>query len=98
DDLILTTVTIYWVTHTLATSMRAYAADAPPPVGKVAVPTGITAGLEDRPPPPREWIERAYADVRDVRALQRGGHSWAAGTPEQFGERLTSFFAAHAQF
>jgi pimeloyl-ACP methyl ester carboxylesterase len=97
DDLILTTATIYWVTGTLAPSMRAYAADAPPPRGKVAVPTAIVAGKEDRPPPPREWIERWYADVRDVHALERGGHFWAAETPEQFADRLKRFLAEHAQ-
>ena len=98
DDLILTTATIYWVTGTMATSMRAYAADAPAPRGKVAVPTAITAGLEERPPPPREWIERNYADVRDVTALERGGHFWAAETPQQFADRLHAFFAQHARF
>lgn len=96
DDLILTTATIYWVTRTLGPSMRAYAAAAPAPRGKVAVPTAVTAGLEERPPPPREWLERSYADLRDVRALERGGHFWAAETPEQFAERLTTFLAAHA--
>jgi pimeloyl-ACP methyl ester carboxylesterase len=97
DDLILTTATIYWVTRTLAPSMRPYAADAPPPRGKVAVPTAIVAGKEDRPPPPREWIERWYADVRDVHALERGGHFWAAETPEQFADRLKRFLTEHAQ-
>jgi pimeloyl-ACP methyl ester carboxylesterase len=97
DDLILTTATIYWVTRTMASSMRAYAAEAPPPRGKVAVPTAVVAGKEDRPPPPREWIERWYADVRDVRALERGGHFWAAETPEQFADRLKRFLAEHAQ-
>jgi pimeloyl-ACP methyl ester carboxylesterase len=97
DDLILTTATIYWVTGTMAPSMRAYAAEAPPLQGKVPVPTAVTAGKEDRPPPPREWIERAYADVRDVRALERGGHFWAAETPEQFAERIETFLAEHAQ-
>jgi pimeloyl-ACP methyl ester carboxylesterase len=97
DDLILTTVTIYWVTRTIAPSMRAYAAVAPAPRGRVAVPTAVTAGLEDRPPPPREWLQRSYADLRDVRALERGGHFWAAETPEQFAERLTGFLAEHAR-
>ena len=96
DDLILTTATIYWVTRTIAPSMRAYAAVAPAPRGRVAVPTAVTAGNEERPPPPREWVERTYADVRDVLALDRGGHFWAAETPEQFAERLTTFLAAHA--
>ena len=98
DDLILTTATIYWVTGTMATSMRAYAAFAPAPRGKVAVPTGITAGREERPPPPREWIERNYADVHDVTTLERGGHFWAAETPGQFADRLHGFFAQHARF
>jgi pimeloyl-ACP methyl ester carboxylesterase len=97
DDLILTTATIYWVTGTMAPSMRAYAAQAPEPRGKVAVPTAVVAGKEDRPPPPREWIERWYADVRDVRGLERGGHFWAAETPEQFADDLKRFLAEHAQ-
>ena len=97
DDLILTTATIYWVTRTIAPSMRSYAAHALPPRGKVAVPSAVTAGLEERPPPPREWLERTYADLRDVRALERGGHFWAAETPEQFADRLTTFLAEHAQ-
>jgi pimeloyl-ACP methyl ester carboxylesterase len=97
DDLILTTATIYWVTRTLAPSMRAYAAGAPEPRATVAVPTAVVAGKEDRPPPPREWIERWYADVRDVHALERGGHFWAAETPEQFADRLKRFLFEHAQ-
>jgi pimeloyl-ACP methyl ester carboxylesterase len=40
DDLILTTATIYWVTRTIAPSMRAYAVDAPPPRARVPVPGG----------------------------------------------------------
>ena len=97
DDLILTTATIYWVTRTIAPSMRAYAAVAPAPRGRVAVPTAVTAGKEDRPPPPREWLERTYADLRDVHALDRGGHFWAAETPEQFADRLSRFFDGHAR-
>ena len=45
------------------------------------MPSAVTAGREERPPPPREWLERTYADLRDVRALERGGHFWAAETP-----------------
>lgn len=97
DDLILTTATIFWVTRTIAPSMRSYAADAPPPRGKVTVPTGVIAGKEERPPPPREWLERAYADLRDYRVLERGGHFWAAEAPGVFAERLTGFLAEHAQ-
>ena len=97
DDLILTTATIFWVTRTVAPSMRAYAADAPPPRGRVAVPSAVTAGLEERPAPPREWLERTYADLRDFRALERGGHFWAAETPEQFADRLKGFLAEHAR-
>jgi pimeloyl-ACP methyl ester carboxylesterase len=90
DDLILTTATIFWVTRTIASSMRSYAADAPPPSARVAAPTGVTVGKEDRPPPPREWLERSYADLRSLQVLERGGHFWAAETPGAFAERLTS--------
>jgi pimeloyl-ACP methyl ester carboxylesterase len=98
DDLILTTATIYWVTGAIGPSMRPYAATAPEPRGKVPVPTGVTAGREARPAPPREWIERSYADVRDVVALERGGHFWAAETPHAFARRLTRFVGDHAHF
>jgi hypothetical protein len=57
----------------------------------------VTAGREQRPSPPREWLERSYADLRDVRALERGGHFWAAETPGQFADRLLNFLAAHAR-
>jgi pimeloyl-ACP methyl ester carboxylesterase len=97
DDLILTTATIYWVTGTIGPSMRPYAADAPEPRGKVPVPTGVTAGREARPAPPREWLERSYADVRDVVALERGGHFWAAETPHAFARRLIRFLGDHAR-
>jgi hypothetical protein len=40
-------------------------------------------------------VSRRYADVRDVRALERGGHFWAAETPEQFADRLRGFLAEH---
>jgi pimeloyl-ACP methyl ester carboxylesterase len=96
DDLILTTATIYWVTRTIGPSMRAYAAAAPPPRGKVAVPTSVTVGKEARPAPPRSWLERDYADVRDLVPLSRGGHFWAAETPGAFAERLTAVLADHA--
>jgi pimeloyl-ACP methyl ester carboxylesterase len=97
DDLILTTATIYWVTRTIAPSMRAYAVDAPPPQARVSVPAAVTAGHEERPPPPREWLERWYADLRDYRVLERGGHFWAAEVPEVFARRLREFLAEHAQ-
>ncbi len=97
DDLILTTVTIYWVTRTIGPSMRAYAAAAPLPRARVAVPTAVIAGKEDRPPPPREWLERWYADLRSVHALDRGGHFWAAEVPDVFAARLRGFLADNAQ-
>jgi pimeloyl-ACP methyl ester carboxylesterase len=97
DDLILTTATIYWVTRTIAPSMRPYAVDPLPPSARVAVPAGVTAGHEERPPPPREWLERSYADLRDYRVLERGGHFWAAEDPALFAERLRTFFASVPQ-
>ena len=39
------------------------------------------------------WHQRSYADLRS----ERGGHFRAAETPEQFAERLASFFVERAQ-
>ena len=98
DDLILTTVTIYWVTRTIAPSMRAYAADAPPPRGKVR---GAGRGHRGQGGPAAAAARVARAQLRrsaqTSSALERGGHFWAAETPEQFARRLRGFLSEHAQ-
>lgn len=94
DELILTTTAIYWFTHSIGTSMRPYAAGGIRlrPGERVAVPAAVVAPLEARPAPPREWLERTYADLRSYERLPRGGHFWAAEVPEAFASRLREHF------
>jgi pimeloyl-ACP methyl ester carboxylesterase len=85
-DGLLVTTTIFWVTGTATSSMRPYA-EPPRPLRRgerVPVPTVVTAAREERPPPPRSWLERAYADLRAVRVRARGGHFFAAEDPAGF--------------
>jgi pimeloyl-ACP methyl ester carboxylesterase len=93
-DLLLATTTLYWATQTMATSMRPYAEDAAElaPGERIAVPTGVVAAREDRPAPPRSWIERSYADLRSYRVRERGGHFLAAESPDAFVAELHAFF------
>jgi pimeloyl-ACP methyl ester carboxylesterase len=95
DDLLLATTTLYWVTQSMATSMRPYAEDAAdlPPGERIAVRAAVVAPREARPAPPRSWIERSYADLRSYQVRERGGHFLAAEAPDAFVAELRGFFA-----
>jgi pimeloyl-ACP methyl ester carboxylesterase len=95
DDLLLATTTLYWVTRSMATSMRPYAEDAAelPPGERIEARAAVVAPREDRPAPPRSWIERSYADLRSYRVRERGGHFLAAEAPDVFVDELRGFFA-----
>jgi pimeloyl-ACP methyl ester carboxylesterase len=41
---------------------------------------------------PREWVERAYADLRRFAQMPRGGHFAALEEPELLAEDLRAFF------
>jgi pimeloyl-ACP methyl ester carboxylesterase len=98
DDL-LTTVSLYWHTHTIATSLRFYwesmggalwkpLHDASPPV---PVPSGFAVFLEDNVLVPRKMAER-YANVQHWKVYSRGGHFAPAEEPEVLTEDIRSFF------
>jgi len=101
-DFLLTTVTLYWVTQTIASSMRDYFDNDNwrfridlGPRDRVTVPTGIavfTSNFVDEGTPPREWAERLY-DVRRWTPMPRGGHFAAAEEPELLARDLVAFFA-----
>ncbi|HYE86228.1 MAG TPA: epoxide hydrolase, partial [Vicinamibacterales bacterium] len=64
DD-VLTIATIYWVTETIGSSMRYYAASRENPwtLGRgerIRVPTAVAMFPKDLSLPPREWAERTY--------------------------------------
>jgi pimeloyl-ACP methyl ester carboxylesterase len=98
DDL-LTTVSIYWHTRTIGTSMRFYwesmggalwspIHDADPPV---PTPSGFAIMPEDNILVPRKTAER-YANVQHWTVMPRGGHFGPAEEPELMVEDLRRFF------
>jgi pimeloyl-ACP methyl ester carboxylesterase len=98
-DLLLSTLTVYWVTQTIASSMRFYFDDRRlGPVGPddfVDVPTAVALFTNQHVregAPPREWAERLY-DVRRWTPMPRGGHFAALEEPELLARDMAAFFA-----
>jgi pimeloyl-ACP methyl ester carboxylesterase len=99
-DFLLTVVTIYWATATIATSMRDYYDNRWSPettIGPddfVGVPTGFAAFVRNfaaEGVTPREWVERLY-DVRRWTPMPRGGHFPAVEEPELLARDIAAFF------
>lgn len=94
-DEILTNVTIYWLTATIASSMRTYRANAAIPAAqharRVEVPSGFSIFAGDVVRPPRAWIERMANAVR-ITEPTRGGHFAAFEQPELYAQELRDFF------
>lgn len=85
-------LTLYWMTNTTCTSIRAYHGNSftLPPLGKVTVPTAIAAFPHDILPAPREWVERNYPVIMYTE-MPRGGHFTALEQPEKFAENISQF-------
>jgi pimeloyl-ACP methyl ester carboxylesterase len=99
-DLLLGTLTLYWVTGTIATSLLPYWAyrhtpgSALPPGEPAPVPTAITIFGGERvpfPKPPRELAER-YFNVTTWAEHDRGGHFPAIAAPQLLAEILRDAF------
>jgi pimeloyl-ACP methyl ester carboxylesterase len=100
-DFLLTNVTLYWVTETIATSTRDYFDNrrfAETTIGAddfVSVPTAITSfsrHFVHEGVAPREWAERLY-DVRRFTPMPRGGHFPATEEPQLLASDIAAFFA-----
>jgi pimeloyl-ACP methyl ester carboxylesterase len=94
-DEILTNLSIYWFTGTIASSMRMYRANAALPLQqlmrRVEVPSGFALFPGDIVRPPREWLERTANTVR-VTEPARGGHFAPFEQPELYVQELRDFF------
>lgn len=96
DDL-LTTITLYWVTETINSSIRHYyeLMHSPSPNGfaKIEIPTAILRlnGL-DMVLPPKEWEERFY-NVQRWTEFDKGGHFGEWEEPEAVAEDIKTFFS-----
>jgi pimeloyl-ACP methyl ester carboxylesterase len=99
-DFLLTTVTLYWVTQTITSSMRDYFDNrwfgvTLGPQCFVHVPTSIAvfaSQFVDEGTPPREWAERLYNVVRWT-SMPSGGHFAPAEEPELLARDIAAFFA-----
>ncbi|KQO65032.1 epoxide hydrolase family protein [Curtobacterium sp. Leaf261] len=94
-DQILTNVSIYWLTGTIASAMRMYranAAIAPEQLARrVEVPSGFALYPADLVRPPRAWLERTTNLVR-VTEPARGGHFAPIEDPAGYAAELREFF------
>ena len=94
-DEILTNVTLYWLTGTIGSSMRMYAANAAVPPAqharRVEVPSGFSLFPGDIVRPPQAWLERT-ANVVRVTEPARGGHFAPFEEPELYAQELRAFF------
>ena len=94
-DEILTNVTLYWLTGTIASSMRMYNANAAIPPAQLAqrveVPSGFSLFPGDIVRPPRAWLERT-ANVVRVTEPSHGGHFAPFEQPELYAQELREFF------
>jgi len=95
DDL-LTLITLYWVTGSIASSMRLYyefrvSKDRLPPGGRVQCPTGFADFPKEFLRAPRAWVERAYNIVHWT-PMPRGGHFAALEAPELLAADIRAFF------
>jgi epoxide hydrolase len=95
-DELLTNITLYWATQTIASSTRLYCETMRSglwgPLGaRVEVPTGCAIFPKEIFRPPRAWAERVY-HVTHWSEMPRGGHFAAMEEPELFVEDLRAFF------
>jgi pimeloyl-ACP methyl ester carboxylesterase len=100
-DFLLTTLTIYWATQTITSSMRDYwdnrwtrAGLGPEEV--VRVPTAVAGFDHQRVPEgeaPREWAQRLY-DVRRWTPMPSGGHFAAVEEPQLVARDIAAFFGS----
>ena len=84
-DELLTHLTIYWATQTIASSVRLYyernhALQLLPVDQPVPAPTAFARFPVEISMPPREWIERFY-NLRRYTRMPRGGHFAATEEP-----------------
>jgi pimeloyl-ACP methyl ester carboxylesterase len=98
-DFLLTLLTVYWATTTIASSMRDYYDNRWHPVGLgpddvVSTPTGVAVFANEfvrEGVPPREWAERLYRIVR-WSPMPSGGHFAPAEEPVLLARDIAAFF------
>jgi pimeloyl-ACP methyl ester carboxylesterase len=96
-DELITNITLYWVTETVASSMRTYAENARAmyanPSAEKPARSAVKAGVIHMPldaPLPRAWAER-HVNLVHFSEMPRGGHFAAWEAPEEYARELQAF-------
>ncbi len=89
-------ITTYWVTNTIASSVRLYcetqrARQFGPAPEYVDVPTGAAIFPKELYRAPRSWADAAY-DIVHWTVMPRGGHFAAMEEPELLVDDIRAFF------
>jgi pimeloyl-ACP methyl ester carboxylesterase len=93
-DELLTNITIYWITQTIASSFRPYAEFRANPWStpwRIDTPCAVAVFPADIDRPPREFADRFY-NVQQWTEMPRGGHFAAFETPELLAQDIRTFF------
>jgi pimeloyl-ACP methyl ester carboxylesterase len=96
DDFLCATLTLYWVTQTITSSMRDYWDNRWHSVDRtyVSLPTGFGVFAHQTVPegePPRLYLERVY-NIQRWTVFPRGGHFAPVEKPAAVAQDLTAFF------
>jgi pimeloyl-ACP methyl ester carboxylesterase len=96
DDFLCATLTLYWVTQTITSSMRDYWDNRWYPVDLtyVGTPTAFSVFAHQTVPegePPRSYLERVY-NIQRWTVFARGGHFAPVEEPAAIAGDLTAFF------
>jgi pimeloyl-ACP methyl ester carboxylesterase len=96
DDFLCATLTLYWITQSITSSMRDYWDNRWYPVSPayVKTPTGFGVFAHQTVPegePPRSYLERLY-NLQRWTVFPRGGHFAPAEEPTAVAGDLTAFF------
>lgn len=85
-------LTLYWLTNTAGTSIRAYHGNTftLPKLEKIEVPTAICSFPHDVLPMPRTWVEENYPVVMYTE-MKHGGHFTALESPKEFSDSISQF-------
>lgn len=97
-DEILTNITLYYVTDTIASATRtyaentraAYATGRPQPAKKIEVPTAVAVFPAEMVPTVKPWAERS-ANVVRFNEMPKGGHFGALEQPKLFADDVAAF-------
>lgn len=96
-DTLLTNISLFWFTSTIASSLRLYreqtladGGSTAPRLGRLQVPVGVACYPAEIFRSPRAWAERRYAIVHWHEA-EHGGHFAAMEQPQLFAEDLWRF-------